>query len=520
MSRVSLDGRRAAWLAAFALAFALAPLVHVRPRADGRESFIGHGDQAAMADVARNLAEGRGPVTDAVWLLRDGGIPGNQVTGPDPYWSPYLPALVAPFFRVLGATREVVVLVASLHLLAIAGLAAHWARRLCGSRLAALAVALFLLYQPVMTERLGGLFDLYLSCYVALSGTLLIQAIERDSSRLFLLAGLAAGVALGIKVSGALVAGCAAAFFLIPPHWARLRRALPYGLGAALGVGPLLAFNLWSFGSPVPPGLRLVREGLVTTYVVRDHYRAYYDPEPVAHSPQQIQRARATMLKSRPKRFARELLKGAVVPWSVLLPAGWYALGERLRRRRAPPPSRAERLFRRGSGLLLAGGALLAFAVELEARYWNFLVPPLAVLGAVGVARTARPLLWLALLHSLWLGWGRWESFRYWKTPPAYEVVRQLVPADAVVLTQFPLQHAFHTRRRSVALPYTSKRQVLREVAERYGAEYLVIVRADARHRFYDPIEQGQFPPWLERVHYAPDLVVGRLRFAGARSRP
>jgi 4-amino-4-deoxy-L-arabinose transferase-like glycosyltransferase len=501
------------------LAFGLAPLVHVRPGDGGRESFIGHADQAAMADAARNLAEGRGAVTDAVWLLRDGGVPGNRVTAPDPYWSPYLPALVAPFFYVLGATREVVVLVASLHCVAIAALAAWWTLRFSGSALAALAVALTLLYQPFMTQRLNGLFDVYLSCWVAVSGTLLLRAIERGSRRLFLLAGLAAGVAVGIKISGLFVAGCAAACFLIPPRRSRLRPGLAYAAGAALGVLPLLAFNLWSFGSPVPPGLRLVREGLVTTYVVGSHYRAFYDPAPVTHSAEEVRRARIAMLESRVPRFARELLSGGVVPWLVLLPALWYGVGELARRKRAPPGA-TERLFRRGSALLAAGGALLALAVEFEARYWSFLVPPLAVLGGVGLARTARPLLLLAVLHAAWLGWQRWEDFRQWPMPRAYERVRQLVPADAVVLTQWPWQHAFHTRRPSVMLPHTRDPHVLREVAERYAAEYVVIVGSDVHHRFYAPITRGRFPPWLERVYHARGLAVGRLRFAeGERPR-
>jgi hypothetical protein len=158
--------------------------------------------------------------------------------------------------------------------------------------------------------------------------------------------------------------------------------------------------------------------------------------------------------------------------------------------------------------------------VEFEARYWSFLVPPLAVLGGVGLARTARPLLLLAVLHAAWLGWQRWEDFRQWPMPRAYERVRQLVPADAVVLTQWPWQHAFHTRRPSVMLPHTRDPHVLREVAERYGAEYVVIVGSDVHHRFYAPITRGRFPPWLERVYHARGLAVGRLRFAeGERPR-
>ena len=60
-------------------------------------------------------------------------------------------------------------------------------------------------------------------------------------------AGLLAGLAIVVEFSTALIALTLAGLLLLGPH--RLRRVGAYGLGLAVGVAPLLAFNLWAFGS-------------------------------------------------------------------------------------------------------------------------------------------------------------------------------------------------------------------------------------------------------------------------------
>ncbi len=60
-------------------------------------------------------------------------------------------------------------------------------------------------------------------------------------------AGLLAGLAIVVEFSTAIVALTLAGLTLLGPN--RLRRVAAYGLGAAVGIVPLLAFNLWAFGS-------------------------------------------------------------------------------------------------------------------------------------------------------------------------------------------------------------------------------------------------------------------------------
>ena len=117
-----------------------------------RDRMIGHSDQADLAMLARNIAEGKGPVVDCVWITHNGGLPGDEITHPEPYWSIYVAAYLAPFFSLFGATHQSAMLAGSLVKTVIAAIACFWTIRLSKSYLAATATAAFLLlrtYVPV-----------------------------------------------------------------------------------------------------------------------------------------------------------------------------------------------------------------------------------------------------------------------------------------------------------------------------------------------------------------------------------
>ena len=67
--------------------------------------------------------------------------------------------------------------------------------------------------------------------------------------RLVLAAGLLAGLAVTTEYTLLLVAVALGLFALVRID-GRLRRALAYGIGACVGVAPLVAYNWWAFGSP------------------------------------------------------------------------------------------------------------------------------------------------------------------------------------------------------------------------------------------------------------------------------
>jgi hypothetical protein len=67
------------------------------------------------------------------------------------------------------------------------------------------------------------------------------------STALVAVAGLLAGLAIVVEFSTAIIALTLCGLTLLGSH--RLRRVGAYGLGLAVGVAPLLVFNLWAFGS-------------------------------------------------------------------------------------------------------------------------------------------------------------------------------------------------------------------------------------------------------------------------------
>jgi hypothetical protein len=80
--------------------------------------------------------------------------------------------------------------------------------------------------------------------------------------------------------------------------------------------------------------------------------------------------------------------------------------------------------------------------------------------------------------------------------------------AKETVLTSDPWEFSFHSKLRTVALPYTSKDTVLLAVAERYGAEYIAIVDKTIRHEKYRPLLNNQFPDYLEPFYQSSNLIL------------
>ena len=65
----------------------------------GDDILIGRADQANLANLARNIIEGKGAVVDNVWILTNGGMDDPSIPHPEPYWSVYLAVIVAGFFK-------------------------------------------------------------------------------------------------------------------------------------------------------------------------------------------------------------------------------------------------------------------------------------------------------------------------------------------------------------------------------------------------------------------------------------
>lgn len=505
-------------VATFLVAAVISGYRDVQPLSPVQSRFIGHADRANMALLARNIAQGRGAVVDTVWLLRDGGLPGNEVTVPEPYWSVYAATWVAFFFLVLGASQQSMVLAGVVAKVLVAGLAGVWTHKLTRQRLTSLAVALVLLFSARMSATVDGVSDLYVTLAILVAGTVLCWALVRGGRLPFLASGAFCGLAIGIKPTGLVLFGAIVGLGLLLRKRHRwLQASLLLSLGVAIGVAPLAWHNYRAFGHLVSPANAIVAKAAAILWLTGNHDLAFYGPEQYEFSQSERHALRYEKPRDLLVGFLRHVAAGKVAFKPLLVPVllgpflllfGWL--------QRAAFSSAPDRMFAVFVLTMLGGGLLLSAFVHYEARYWNFLVPLSTVLG-IWVLRQIWPP--LALLMSVYLSvttlGSLGEPKRPRHVPPAYRRIERFVPQTAVILTRDPWEVAFHTHRRTVALPCTPNEDVLLSVARRYSAEYLVIHRGRAPHPIYEPITRGDFPEWLELVHYDRNLAIGRLRQGG-----
>jgi hypothetical protein len=485
------------WMVFLVVAIASA-FLQIQPFAAPQDRFIGHSDQADLALLARNIAEGKGAVVDCVWILHDGGLPGKQVTHPEPYWSVYVAALWAPFFRIFGATLQTTMLVGALVKTGIAAIGSFWTFRLTKSWCSTYATAAFLLLHPKMVVRVQPLSDIYLTFGVMSAISAAILWWTRRSVGWAFLSGIMAGWAIGSKPSGMLL------LVLIPTvallrgdRWQNVKESWAAVLGLVLALAPLGYHNYQSYGTLYWPALPIIRsEGLE-----RDD------------TPINVGIPRAV------KRYLDGVLDGGLGPqW--LLPILFHAfVGMVIRFIHLRGRCRGTWFTLVASTfLLMCAGFCQSLNVRIEWRYWNFITPLAVVTTMIACDRLSQSLVWFALAYSLFIGvdsiW-KWQKQEFKPIPTEYSIIADLIPEDAVVMTQNPWELSFHTRRRSVSLPYSENEQDVQELVDRFGIEYLVLIKREqpyARLPYFEKIVNGELPSWLEQVFYDENLLIARFR--------
>jgi len=207
-------------------------------------------DPAFYVQTARNLAMGRGLVIDAIWSYQ---LPFVEVThASHEYWMPLATFLMAPFIRLLGDTLFAAqmpgILCAALLSPMTYGLARYvWPQdRWPGVAAAALLIPAALpIYQSASTDSAAP-FALCASLALIAGGL----SIERGSTGLSFAAGVLGGLAYLARSDGLLAPLCIAAYMALRPGSRRAVVAPLLGLlaGAAITIGPWWLRNLAVFG--------------------------------------------------------------------------------------------------------------------------------------------------------------------------------------------------------------------------------------------------------------------------------
>lgn len=478
--------------------------------------WIGHGDQANTASVARNIAEGRGPVTDSIWLLTNGGINGAEIPAPEPYWSIYVAAIISIFFYLFSDSFTTLLIPAVLVKAGVAWLGAAIAYRLNKSSLAALAVGIFLLCHASMTKVANGLSDIYLTLFVLLTAISLIYANIKSSKFLFALAGLSVGISIGIKPSGILLIGLVLSYSMFARSVPNLVRImLPFLFGMIVGVAPLMSHNQKAFGSFVSPGYGLVMEGMKISFLTKNLNNGLYNPEPHKYTSQELARiSDGELERSNFKDFTGAFFSDKIFPL-VLLPLALYAIFSYFRKLKfnsifGDPDF--DKHFAFISAQLIIAAFVLGYGVHMEERYWNFLVPFLAILSIVTLEKWSKKLTILVIVLVAVSYINATKRYNPEPIPKGFITAEKILPVDAIVLTPDPWEFAFHTRRKSIMLPYTDKPAVLEAIRDRYAAGYIAIINGRIRHPFYEPIISGSLPEYLEPFYVSKELIVVKFK--------
>ncbi len=504
----------------------------VRPFVKGTR-FIGHADQAEVASVGRNILEGNGAVTDCVWLLHAGGRPTNEVRQPIGYWSLYMAGTLAICFKLLGATRISVLLVASLAKLCCAYLSGILILRVTQNYLASFTCFLLVVFMQIMLERVNGYSDMLLCAAVFCSIYFLVFGVLNRSLWQLLFAGIAGGLAIGFKPTGLIVIGLYAWMLLLvlaEKHGTRKQTcsiaAAMFG-GCLLALIPLLVHNHKAGGSFSLPDATVVASANATRDADPNgnHDRAFYTPDTKLFSPTATTRLKLALkrLGRNAQGFMQDLSKGNYVSFFALAMVSCCtalpALKQTLRCRRLP--TQPIELLSFIWGLLMIASLCLACVIHYEIRYWVFLAP-VAVTISIATLFRYRPgsiyfILILGMLLALQAGrdsqWIVWSQ--EWDAPKmtCYKETSKYIPDTSIVMTPDPWEFAFHTRLSSVVLPVTENEQTIKSVAKRYDATYLVLVNGNHRHSYYNRFVSGNFPEFATPVHVSDNLIITKIDF-------
>jgi len=483
---------------------------------------IGHADQANIADMARSFAEGEGIRVHNVWVHYKGGMPGNDVVRPEPYWSIYTALVIAPFFYLFGANIVSMLIPAVLAKALVTALTAYWVWRLTREVLPTAAAMSFVAFTPVMLAVVTGLSDIYVTLGILLTGSVLVFAVARKSWLLFAIAGLLCGLSIGMKPSGILLLGVWPVYLLLMPGRRRIAvQGLVFLAGAVAGLAPYMHYNHKHFGTLAPPGISLVAEAIKVRhylYWVKGEHDALHRVSFSGESFNDVPEFGMSMTLRRSMDhfesfMGQILIEGTVCPmWlTPFVFIGVFGLLWPLPRR-GELSTDATKLMMYFALLMFGAGVALAFRQHFEARYWNFLFP-FCVLVAIPYLQKLPKTVYFAMIAIALASGFMWsKKFKVPQLPPEYQTAESLIPDGAVVLTASPWQFAFHTRIPSVATPYSPDPLTIKSMAERYGADYLVFF-GDGRHEMHKKIDSGELQlEFLEPVHRENRLTIFRIK--------
>jgi hypothetical protein len=497
--------------------------IDVRPW-NPQERFIGHADEADTALLARNIANGDGATLDIIRFLRGGGVDAPDIRHAERYSSIYASAFVSVFFWLFGPCRTTLLLSASFAKAVIAVIACLWVHRFTKKKLPTLTCCTCVLYSPQMQNLVSGLTDIYVAMAFLISASLLVLALRNQSFLVWLSVGVAVGVSVGFKPTGLLLLPAAIICASVNRgSVSSMSKLAVAAIGCVISLVPLGLHNYRAGGTVLLPDLALVNEAMYEGIAQGGGYEAdmaaFFSPEERHYKP--LSTGQQTILQIKFfYSFCILIIQGKIVPTVLLLVTVPSVFRQFLQWIRHQEVELYLQTFTIASFVVLCGGICLAFFVTPEPRYWGFMIPLMAVIACTEIDSLplgfSRPCLLSAGFGVLISGLidQRLKTPDVNQTFPVcvYETVTTLIPPGARVMTCNPAEFTFHTKRRSVMAPFSSKMDTYTNVAKKYGVQYFVVVNGDIRVPELRPEwNEGRFPPGIELVFKDKQLVIGEF---------
>ena len=478
------------------------------------EEFIGHADQANLANLAKNIALGNGAVLDNLWIYTNGGIPNVSLPQPEPYWSLYPAYIIAIFFKIFGFSRSVFILPAVIMRSLIIFICIYLIRVETKSWYPCLLICSILSFAPFpLNHYVNGLSDIYITFVITLSTICLSLASikEKYSILLYSIAGVLAGSSLGIKVTGIFSLSSLLILFFSQyksqPLFQILKKIGFYIIGAMAGVSGFLVYNIQNFRSVLPAGYKYVNEAGKISYLLKKsgldqsyaHNNAFYNLQISLESLEKTF-SLYDYYKENFYLFVSNIYHGRPLHlwWMPFALCGIFLVVKKANKVNFKNLNIAE-WFLLYSIPILFSGILLGFLVLFEARYWLFCVPSLLIAAFYSINKLiSRPnliYLSIAILSLPWqfIGVKNIIAKRCNPVSPSYQQITKLLPKNSTVMTANPWEFSFHTGYKSVMTPFTNNLNVVSEIAHKYEVEYLAIINNDARSKqYYEKLVNSQ----------------------------
>jgi hypothetical protein len=453
----------------------------------GTGQFIGHADQAEVANCARSISEGRGPVVDCIWLVS--GDPSVTLTHRIRYWSLYVAYWVGGFYTLFGATRLSSVLAASVIKAAMGIVAFAYVKSETKNPKVALSVASVLMLDPTWTRRANLLSDLYLTAATVIAFCLALWLCRKPRLQIAFLLGAVTGLAIGFKPTGITLGILPLMTLWSEEHRQRLVVGIgSYIIGLFVALLPLLSNNWIEARTLIWPDAKHVAQAAKAAEHVG------YDAAMYGTShPEEAQNVSPPMKLFKMAKTTLHVFRGIAFhevasPWLIAL------IGVSIFTLRSP--LNAPMIF--AIAIALAGISFLVILVNYEPRYYVHLFAPALI--AINTQRNSlAKSMWSTYAVLLVIGTVFWipVKLKHSDDRPEMSTIRIMndvaaaLPKDAVVMTPDPWEFTFHTRYPTVALPVVDDWQQVNEVAKRYGVTHIVLVEGNHRCQLYSELNAG-----------------------------